>query len=50
MCSFDFVKCNKACKEIYDRIEKEKSKKLVLIGCLYNHLYMLFAIAKIGGI
>lgn len=49
MCSFTACKCNKACKEIYDRItEKGKSKKLALIAVCNKLLRQAFAIAKSG--
>ena len=49
MCSFTACKCNKSCKEIYDRItEKGKSKKLALIAVCNKLLRQAFAIAKSG--
>jgi transposase len=49
MCSFTACKCNKACREIYNRItEKGKSKKLALIAVCNKLLRQAFAIAKSG--
>jgi len=49
MCSFNACKCNKACKELYDRIvAKGKSKKLALIAVCNKLLKQVFAIAKSG--
>ena len=49
MCSFNAVKYNKACKDLYDRIvAKGKSKKLALIAVCNKLLKQAFAIAKSG--
>jgi hypothetical protein len=49
MCSFAACKCNKACREIYERITaKGKSKKLALIAVCNKLLRQAFAIAKSG--
>lgn len=49
MCSFTAYKCNKACKDIYDRIvAKGKSKKLALLAVCNKLLKQAFAIAKSG--
>lgn len=49
MCSFNACKCNKACRELYDRIvAKGKSKKLALIAVCNKLLKQAFAIAKSG--
>ena len=49
MCSFNACKCNKACREIYERIvAKGKSKKLALIAVCNKLLKQAFAIAKSG--
>lgn len=49
MCSFTACKCNKACREIYERITaKGKSKKLALIAVCNKLLRQAFAIAKSG--
>lgn len=49
MCSFTVCKCNKACREIYERITaKGKSKKLALIAVCNKLLRQDFAIAKSG--
>jgi transposase len=49
MCSFTACKCNKACKDIYERITaKGKSKKLALIAVCNKLLRQAFAIAKSG--
>ena len=47
MCSFTAYKCNKACKDLYDRIvAKGKSKKLALLAVCNKLLKQAFAIAK----
>ena len=49
MCAFNACKCNKACKELYERIvAKGKSKKLALIAVCNKLLKQAFAIAKSG--
>lgn len=49
MCSFNACKCNKACREIYERlVAKGKSKKLALIAVCNKLLKQAFAIAKSG--
>lgn len=49
MCSFTACKCNKACRELYERIvSKGKSKKLALIAVCNKLLKQAFAIAKSG--
>ncbi len=49
MCSFNACKCNKACKELYERIvAKGKSKKLALIAVSNKLIKQAFAIAKSG--
>lgn len=49
MCSFTACKCNKACREIYERIvAKGKSKKLALIAVCNKLLKQAFAIVKSG--
>ncbi len=49
MCSFTAFKCNKACRDIYERITaKGKSKKLALIAVCNKLLRQAFAIAKSG--
>jgi transposase len=49
MCSFNAVKYNKACKELFDRIvAKGKSKKLALIAVCNKLLKQAFSIIKKG--
>ena len=49
MCSFTACKCNKACRELYERIVNQgKSKKLALIAVCNKLLKQAFAIAKSG--
>jgi transposase len=49
MCSFTACKCNKACRELYERIvNKGKSKKLALIAVCNKLLKQAFAIVKSG--
>lgn len=49
MCSFNACKCNKACRELYERIvAKGKSKKLALIAVANKLLKQAFAIAQSG--
>lgn len=49
MCSFNACKCNKACREIYERIvAKGKSKKLALLAVCNKLLKQAFAIMKSG--
>jgi len=49
MCSLNACKCNKACRELYQRIvAKGKSKKLALIAVCNKLLKQAFAIAKSG--
>jgi len=49
MCAFNACKCNKACRELYQRIvAKGKSKKLALIAVCNKLLKQAFAIAKSG--
>ena len=49
MCSFNACKCNKACRDLYERIvAKGKSKKLALIAVCNKLLKQAFAIAKSG--
>ena len=49
MCSFNACKCNKACRELYQRlVAKGKSKKLALIAVCNKLLKQAFAIAKSG--
>ncbi len=49
MCSFNACKCNKACRELYERIvAKGKSKKLALIAVCNKLIKQAFAIAKSG--
>ena len=49
MCSLNACKCNKACRELYERIvAKGKSKKLALIAVCNKLLKQAFAIAKSG--
>ena len=46
---FIVIKCDKACKAIYERIVAErKSKKLALIAVCNKLLKQVFAIAKSG--
>lgn len=46
VCAWSAKKCNKACKELYDRlVEKGKSKKLALIAVVNKLLKQAFAIA-----
>jgi transposase len=47
ICSWSAIKCNKACKELYNRlIEKGKAKKLALIAVANKLLKIAFAITK----
>jgi transposase len=47
ICSWSAIKCNKACKELYNRlIEKGKAKKLALIAVANKLLKIAFAIIK----
>ncbi len=49
MCSFNACKCNKACRDLYERlVAKGKSKKLALIAVCNKLLKQAFAIAKSG--
>ncbi len=49
MCSFTACKCNKACRELYERIvAKGKSKKLALLAVCNKLLKQAFAIVKSG--
>ncbi|WP_136669313.1 IS110 family transposase [Flavobacterium sp. H122] len=49
MCSFTACKCNKGCRELYERLVNQgKSKKLVLIAVCNKLLKQAFAIAKSG--
>ena len=49
MCSFTACKCNKACRELYERIVSTgKSKKLALIAVCNKLLKQAFAIVKSG--
>ncbi len=49
LCSFNACKCNKACRDLYERIvAKGKSKKLALIAVCNKLLKQAFAIAKSG--
>ncbi|MBS9774829.1 MAG: IS110 family transposase [Tenacibaculum sp.] len=49
MCSFNACKCNRACRELYERIvAKGKSKKLALIAVCNKLIKQAFAIAKFG--
>lgn len=46
MCAWSAKRCNKTCKELYDRlVEKGKSKKLALIAVVNKLLKQAFAIA-----
>lgn len=46
VCAWSAKKCNKTCKELYDRlVEKGKSKKLALIAVVNKLLKQAFAIA-----
>ena len=46
VCSWSAKKCNKSCKDLYDRlVEKGKSKKLALIAVVNKILKQAFAIA-----
>ena len=46
VCAWSAKKCNKSCKELYDRlVEKGKSKKLALIAVVNKLLKQAFAIA-----
>lgn len=46
VCSWTAKKCNKACKELYDRlVEKGKAKKVALIAVVNKLLKQAFAIA-----
>jgi len=46
VCAWSAKRCNKSCKELYDRlIEKGKSKKLALIAVVIKLLKQAFAIA-----
>lgn len=46
ICSWSAKKCNKSCKDLYDRlVEKGKSKKLALIAVVNKILKQSFAIA-----
>jgi transposase len=47
ICSWSAIKCNHACKELYQRlIEKGKPKKLALIAVANKLLKIIFAIVK----
>jgi transposase len=49
MCSLSAYKCNKSCKEIFERItNKGKSEKLALLAVSNKLLKQCFAIAKSG--
>ncbi len=49
LCSFNACKCNKSCKELYERLVlKGKSKKLALIAVCNKLIKQAFAIAKSG--
>ncbi len=49
MCSFNACKCNKQCKDLYERIvAKGKSKKLALIAVCSKLLKQAFGIMKSG--
>lgn len=49
MCSFNACKCNKACRDLYERlVAKGKSKKLALIAVCNKLLKQVFAITKSG--
>lgn len=49
LCAFNACKCNRACRELYQRIvNKGKSKKLALIAVANKLLKQCFAIAKSG--
>lgn len=49
MCSFTACKCNKGCRELYERLVSQgKSKKLALIAVCNKLLKQAFAIAKSG--
>ena len=46
VCSWTAKKCNKACRELYDRlVEKGKPKKVALIAVVNKLLKQVFAIA-----
>ena len=46
VCAWSAKKCNKSCKELYDRlVEKGKSKKLALIAVVNKLLKQAFALA-----
>lgn len=50
MCSFNACKCNKQCRDLYERIvAKGKSKKLALIAVCNKLLKQAFGIMKSGG-
>ncbi len=47
ICSWSAKRCNKACRELYERlIAKGKAKKLALIAVANKLLKQAFAIAK----
>jgi hypothetical protein len=49
VCAWSAKRCNKSCKELYDRlIEKGKSKKLALIAVVNKLLKQAFGILKSG--
>lgn len=49
VCSWSAIRCNKACKELYDRlVAKGKSKRLSLIAVANKLLKQAFAIATKG--
>jgi hypothetical protein len=46
VCSWSACKCNRSCKELYERlIQKGKSKKLALIAVVGKLIKQAFAIA-----
>ena len=49
VCSWSAIKCNKACKELYERlVAKGKSKRLALIAVANKLLKQVFAVATKG--
>jgi len=49
VCSWSAIKCNKACKELYERlVAKGKSKRLALIAVANKLLKQIFAVATKG--
>jgi len=51
VCSWSAIRCNKACKELYERlVSKGKAKKLALVAVVNKLVKQAFAIATKGGV